>query len=216
MTLESCEVAQGSAEWFEARLGKITASRIADVVTKTRNGYSAARDKYATQVITERISGAPVKMYVTAAMQHGIDTEKEAREFYQEYFGVEVNLVGFVGHPTMGAYAGASPDGLVEPDGLLEIKCPETTTYFDIVHSNTPPEKYVLQCQWQMACTNATWCDLMFYDNRVPPEYCMKVFRIARNDTTIANLESEVEAFNDYVNERIQRVDENLKSITKV
>jgi len=213
--ISGSETKQGSHDWLMSRVGKISASRMADVMAKTKTGYGAARERYASQLIAERISNKPVSQFISAAMQHGIDTEKEAREFYEGFYDCEVKQVGFIEHPTM-VYAGASPDGLVGDDGLLEIKCPETTTYFDVILYDSPPDKYVLQCQWQMACTNTSWCDLMFYDNRVPDEYAHKVFRIYRDEARIEQLEREVENFNDEINRRIGVIDQNLSVITNV
>jgi len=196
------DLEQGSQEWLMARVGKITASRIADLTARTKTGWSSYRETYLMELVCERLTGLPTKTFVTEAMKWGIEKEAEARSFYEEFCDTEVVQCGLVMHPDMD-YAGASPDGLIGADGLLEIKCLTPANHVGILTADKPPEKYIKQCMWQIACTHADYCDLMFYDPRMPDDSVVKIFTIPRSDSYIMELESQVEAFNDLVNERI-------------
>lgn len=188
------EIVQGSPEWKALRCGKVTASRVADVVAKTKTGYSASRANYLAQLIAERLTGSPAESYTNAAMQHGVDTEPEARAAYEFYQGVTVEQVAFVPHPKIDQ-AGASPDGLVGADGLVEIKCPNTATHLETLLGQAVPAKYADQMQFQMACTGRKWCDFVSYDPRMPEHMRMFVRRVARDDKRINDLETEIAGF---------------------
>lgn len=188
------EIIQGSPEWFAARCGKVTASRIADLTAKTRTGWGASRANYEAQLIAERLTGKPAESYTNAAMQWGIDTEPQARDAYCFLHDAEVLEVGFVVHPTM-PDAGASPDGLIGDDGLLEIKCPNTATHISTLLGASVPKKYISQIQFQLACTARQWCDFVSFDPRMPVEMQMYVERIERDDKVIEEMESEVRKF---------------------
>lgn len=188
------EIIQGSAEWHQIRLGKVTSSRVADVMARTKTGYGASRANYAAQLIAERLTGVPAESYVNAAMQHGTDTEPEARAAYEFYQGVTVEQVAFVPHPAI-AEAGCSPDGLVGSDGLVEIKCPNTATHLETLLGQAIPSKYISQVQFQMACTGRKWCDWVSYDPRMPEHMRLFVMRLERDDRQISELETEVNTF---------------------
>ena len=188
------EIIQGSDEWKALRLGKVTASRVADVVARTKTGYGASRANYAAQLIAERLTGVAAESYTNAAMQHGTDTEPEARSAYEFYYGVTVEQVAFVPHPTI-ADAGCSPDGFVGDDGLVEIKCPQTATHLETLLGQSVPGKYEAQMQFQMACTDRSWCDFVSYDPRMPESMRLFVKRIHRDESRITELETEVAAF---------------------
>lgn len=188
------EIVQGSPEWHALRLGKVTASRIADVVAKTKSGYSASRANYMAELIAERLTGIPAEKFTNGAMQWGIDTEAEARDAYSFRADADVEAVGFVEHPKI-PMTGASPDGYVGDDGLVELKCPNTATHFDTLLGGAIPSKYVHQAMWQMACTGRKWCDWVSYDPRVPEEMRLFVYRIKRDDNLIDTLETEVRSF---------------------
>jgi len=185
---------QGSDAWFEARIGKVTASRVADVIAKTKTGYSASRDNYMAQLVCERLTGQKGESFTNAAMQHGTDTEPLARAAYEAHADVLVNEVGFVPHPTI-EMAGASPDGLVGDEGLLEIKAPNTATHIETLLSQTVPSKYNTQMQFQMACTGRSWCDFVSFDNRLPQELQLFVKRVPRDDLFIKQAEAEIVRF---------------------
>lgn len=185
---------QGTEEWFTIRIGKVTASRVADVIAKTKTGYSASRDNYMAQLVCERLTGQKGESFTNAAMQHGTDTEPLARAAYEALKDVLVDEVGFVPHPSIDM-AGASPDGLVGADGLLEIKCPNTATHIETLMSKTVPGKYNTQMQFQMACTGRQWCDFVSFDNRLPEQFQLFVKRVPRDDEFIKQMEDEVVKF---------------------
>lgn len=188
------ETIQGSAEWKRLRLGKVTASRVADLAAKTKSGYSASRANYMAQLIAERLTDTVADAYTNAAMQHGTETEPEARAAYEFYQGVTVEEVAFVPHPKIDQ-AGCSPDGLVDTDGLVEIKCPNTATHLETLLGQAVPAKYETQMQFQMACTGRQWCDFVSYDPRMPENMRLFIKRVKRDDRRIAELESEIAAF---------------------
>jgi putative phage-type endonuclease len=185
---------QRSPEWRAARLGKVTSSRIADVVARTRTGYSTSRANYAAELVCERLTQKAAEGFVSAAMVWGLQKEPEARRLYEFERDVEVRTIGFIDHPRIGM-SGASPDGLVGDDGLVETKCPITAKHIESVLGRTIPVKYLAQMQWQMAATGRAWCDFVSYDPRLPAELRLFVRRIARNETIIAELEREVRGF---------------------
>lgn len=185
---------QGSPEWHQARLGKVTASRVADVTARTKSGYSASRANYAAQLICERLTGQPTESYTNAAMQHGTDCEPKARIAYQFMQDVTVLEEGFIDHPRI-LNSGCSPDGLVGADGMIEIKCPNSATHIETLLGEPVDGKYIKQMQWQMACAGRNWCDFVSFDPRLIPELQIKIIRVARDDAMIRDLEQEVEAF---------------------
>jgi putative phage-type endonuclease len=199
------EIRQGTPEWFQARLGYVTASRVADVVARTKTGWGASRANYMAQLIAERLTGVVAESYTNAAMQWGTETEPQARAAYAFYRDADVTEVGFVLHPTIGE-AGASPDGLVGDDGLVEIKCPETKTHIDTLLGQEVPGKYVIQMQWQMACTGRKWCDFVSFDPRLPEAMSLFVKRVERDDEHIAELEREVIAFLNELRDKVARL----------
>lgn len=196
---------QLSAEWRAARCGKATASKIADIVARTKSGPGASRKNYLAQLVAERLTGVSADGFTNAAMQHGTETEPQARNAYSFYADVDVEEVGFIIHPAIDM-SGASPDGLVGDDGLVEIKCPNTATHIDTLLGRTVPEKYVTQMQWQMACTGRAWCDFASYDPRLPESLRLFVARVNRDDALIATLEGEVRAFLAEVAETVDKL----------
>jgi putative phage-type endonuclease len=199
---------QGSESWFQVRIGKVTASRVADVIAKTKTGYSASRDNYMAQLICERLTGLKGESFTNAAMQHGTDTEPLARAAYEALQDVLVDEVGFVPHPTI-EMAGASPDGLVGEDGLLEIKCPNTATHIETLISKVVPGKYNTQMQFQMACTGRQWCDFVSFDNRLPEMFQLFVTRVPRDEVFIRLIEAEIVQF-------IAELDDKINKLMKV
>jgi len=199
---------QGTEEWFTIRIGKVTASRVADVIAKTKTGYSASRDNYMAQLVCERLTGQKGESFTNAAMQHGTETEPLARAAYEALKDVLVDEVGFVPHPSI-IMAGASPDGLVGEDGLIEIKCPNTATHIDTLLSQTVPGKYNTQMQFQMACTGRKWCDFVSFDNRLPEELQLFVMRVPRDEVFIRLIEAEIVQF-------LAELDDKINKLMKV
>ena len=199
---------QGSESWFQVRIGKVTASRVADVIAKTKTGYSANRDNYMAQLVCERLTGQKGESFSNAAMQHGTETEPLARAAYEALKDVLVDEVGFVPHPSI-EMAGASPDGLVGEDGLIEIKCPNTATHIDTLLSQTVPGKYNTQMQFQMACTGRQYCDFVSFDNRLPEELQLFVTRVPRDEVFIRLIEAEIVQF-------LAELDDKINKLMKV
>jgi putative phage-type endonuclease len=187
-------IEQRSPEWFQLRVGKVTASRMADVVARTKTGWGASRGNYLADLVAERLTGTPASSYTNAAMQWGIDTEPQARAAYEFFQDATVELVGFIDHPRI-PMAGASPDGTVGESGLVEVKCPNTATHIETLLEGTIPEKYLLQMQWQLACMGRQWCDFVSFDPRMPGNMQLFVKRIVRDDKQIAVLETAVADF---------------------
>lgn len=185
---------QGTPEWFAARLGKVSASRVADIIAKTKTGWGASRANYAAELVAERLTGTTAEKYSNAAMVWGTETEPRARSMYEFMRDCDVAEVGTVLHPTIDM-ACASPDGLVGEDGLVEIKCPNTATHIETLLGTTIPLKYVTQMQWQMACTGRKWCDFVSFDPRMPGDMQILITRVARDEAMIASLEQAVVAF---------------------
>ena len=204
---------QRSDDWFAARLGKVTASRIGDVMARTKTGYSASRANYMAQLVVERLTNRKEESYTNAAMQWGTDTEPLARSAYEVAKDVLVKEVGFIDHPTI-TMSGASPDGLVGEDGLIEIKCPNTATHIETVLNNTINGNYRLQMMWQMRCTNRKWCDFVSFDPRMPEELQLKIIRVDYDQAEVAQIESEVIKFLSEVDEKVKKLNEVKNGIS--
>ena len=187
-------MAQGSNEWLDYRLGRVTASRIADLMAKTKSGPSASRKNYMAQLVCERLTGAREDGFKSAAMAHGTETEPEARSAYEFITDCTVAEVGFIDHPRI-YMAGASPDGLVGDDGLLEIKCPTSATHIETLLTGKIDGKYLKQMQFQLACSGREWCDFASYDPRLPAEMQLFVRRIERDGAAIVEIEAAVREF---------------------
>ena len=185
---------QGSQEWLLARCGKVTASRVADIMAKTKSGYSASRGNYMAELVCERLTGVPTDTFKSAAMEWGTAQEPHARAAYEAAGGVLVEEVGFVPHPSI-PDTGASPDGLVKDNGLIEIKCPNTATHIETLLSGKVPDRYNTQMQWQMACTGRVWCDFVSYDPRMPENMRLFLVRVFRDQSAILAMETEVLTF---------------------
>lgn len=196
---------QLSDEWFQARCGKATASRISDVIAKTRSGWGASRANYQAELIAERLTGVPAAGFTSAAMQWGIDTEPQARAAYEFMTDAQVTEIAFIEHPTIGM-SGASPDGLVGDDGMVEIKCPNTATHIDTLLRGVIQDKYLVQMLWQMACSGRDWCDFVSFDPRMPADLALWVKRVPRDQKRIDELEGLVRDFLDETDEKVARV----------
>ncbi len=197
---------QGTVEWLMERIGNVTASRVADVISKLKNGSpSQARETYKMEVLTEVLTGRATEHYVSAAMDFGTENEPLARTCYEMSKGIEVELVGYVKHPSI-PRSGASPDGLMGDDGLVEFKVPNTTTHLRYFLDGVVPEEYKPQMFWQMACTGRKYCDFCSYDPRLPQEYGLFIVRLERDENVIASMELEVIQFIKEVNEMAQQL----------
>lgn len=188
------DVIQGTPEWLAARSGSLGASQVADALAKTKTGWGASRKNLHAQLVTERLTGRPTDSFCSPAMQWGKDCEAQARAMYSFVSGNDVLEIGLALHPTIvGTHA--SPDGLVGDDGCLEIKCPNSSTHIETLTGAGIADRYVKQMQWQMAICERQWCDFVSFDPRLPDEMQLFVQRIERDDTLIAEIETEVTAF---------------------
>jgi putative phage-type endonuclease len=185
---------QGSPEWHSARMGRVTASRVADVLAKTKSGWGSSRANYEAELIAERLTGITQERYTNSAMAWGTETEPQARAAYEFYSDLSVEECGFIIHPKI-KMAGASPDGLIGDDGLVEIKCPNTATHIDTLLNVTVPHKYVVQMLFQMACAGRSWCDFVSYDPRMPEDMRIFIKRIEADQRVIGVMEQEIETF---------------------
>lgn len=196
---------QRSPEWFRARCGLVTASRFADVMAKIKNGESAGRRNYRAQIVCERLTGQPADTYTNAAMQWGTEIEPMARAAYENITGELVEETGFIKHPDL--LAGASPDGLIGNEGLIEIKCPNTATHIDTLLNGVPPG-HIPQVQGQLWITGRKWCDFVSFDPRMPENLRFFSHRVLRDESYIEALSKEVALFIAEINTVIQKLQE--------
>jgi putative phage-type endonuclease len=189
------DIIQGTEEWREIRCGKITASRIADIMARTKSGPSASRKNYVAELAIERLTGVPTESFTSREMQWGTDNEPAARTLYELTQGVTVAEIGFVSHPSM-PFAGCSPDGLVDPGGV-EIKCPNSATHIETLRTRKVPSRYMYQIQWTLDCTKQDWWDFVSYDPRMrKPGLQLFVTRVEPAWDMIVEIRAEVEKVN--------------------
>ena len=198
-------VTQGSEAWHLMRLGKITASRINDVVAMIKTGEAATRADYRIELVCERLTGKPTEGFTNSHMERGIELEPFARSAYEIATATFVDQVAFVDHPRL-KNTGASPDGLVGDEGLIEIKCPAVKTHIKTLVDKKAPSKYMNQMQWQMACTKRLWVDFVSYCPELPENMQLFVKRVERDNGIIAELESKVLEFDEEVEAVIQQL----------
>jgi putative phage-type endonuclease len=200
-------IEQGSEAWMQLRSGKVTASKVSDVMSAiTTAGYR----NYLADLVVERLTGNKTESFTNSAMQWGVDQEPLARAEYEVKTGNFVDQIAFVDHPTIVNF-GCSPDGLVGEDGLIEIKCPNTATHIDYVMQDKVPTKYVPQIQCQLAVTGRKWCDFVSFDPRLPDGLQMLIVRLERDDEYIEKLEDRVIKFLDEVNSAVNGLKEKMK-----
>lgn len=205
------KLVQGSPEWHAARYGNASASRIADIIAKVKGGgYAASRENYLTELVLERF-GIFTESFTNAAMEWGTQTEPLARIAYEAVTGEMVQEVGYVMHPTI-AHAGASPDGLINQDGLLEIKSPNSKTHFEYLLAGEVPAKYKPQMAWQVACTGRQWVDFVSFDPRVPERLQLFCVRYVPDRDYLAMLEEEVIQFLKEVDSKFKQLQEKVDS----
>lgn len=195
---------QRSDAWFAARLGKATASRFHDIMSKTKSGPSAYRKNYKAELVVERLTGEKASSFTSPAMQWGIDNEPIARLAYTAETGNDVEDATFVQHMTL--EAGASPDGYVGEDGLVEIKCPNTATHIETLWTKKVPFQYIAQVQGQLWITGRKWCDFVSFDPRMPSNAQLFITRVERDEDYITSLEDEIVDFLDEVEQDFEFV----------
>lgn len=188
---------QGTDEWKRAKLGYVSGSSVADIMAKGKNGgESISRKKYKTRLVAERLSSSLElqESFSSLAMEWGVKTEAQARQAYEVYANTFVDKTGFWKHPTI-KWLGCSPDGLVGNNGLVEIKCPNTTTHLDYLWADEIPSAYYWQMQCQMWVTNREWCDFVSFDPRMPERSQLFIQRVERDQKMIDEIEIEVMKF---------------------
>ena len=194
---------QRDADWYSARLGKATASRFKDAIAALKSGAPAqAQRDYLTELVVERLTQQPIQRFQNAAMTWGTEQEPAARAAYERVTGRIVEETGFVAHDTL--MAGCSPDGLVDWDGLIEIKCPWNTANHIETLLNGMPAEHIPQVQGQMWITGREWCDFVSYDPRMPAELQLHVQRIQRDPSFIADLEARITSFLQQVGTQVE------------
>jgi putative phage-type endonuclease len=200
-------IEQGTPEWHQMRLGKVSASRMADLLAKTKSGHSASRAKYMAQLLCERMTGQPTEFFTTAAMQRGTEIEPIARAAYEAENFTSVEQVAWVEHPTI-PMAGCSPDGLVGEHGLIEIKCKEIHNHLDSILNDRIDPDHQAQMMWQMCVTGRQWCDYVCFDDRAPEGLQLFVKRLHRDEEKIKQMEDEVRTFLKDLESMIQKLNE--------
>jgi len=188
------DVEQGSAEWIKLRTGLVTASRVADVMAKIKSGEAAGRRNYRSEIVCEILTNRAADHYVSPAMEWGTFNEPFARAAYELEFDVNVDQIGFATHPSIKRF-GASPDGLVGDDGLVEFKCPNTTTHIGWFLEGKVPEEHQAQMLAEMACTGRQWCDFVSFDPRLPKKLRTYCVRYRRDEDKIREMEGKIEDF---------------------
>ena len=193
-TEDRVAVQQGTAEWHQLRLGKVTASRVADILAKTKTGASASKQNYLIELAIQRVTGAIEESYSNSFMQWGTETEPQARVAYEVATGNFVDQVPFVEHPSI-KWFGCSPDGLVGDKGLVEIKCRNSANHWETIKLDEVPKKYWIQMQAQLSCTGKEWNDYVSFDPRMPERSQLYIKRVFRDEEFILDMESEVKNF---------------------
>jgi len=203
-------IVQGTDEWFAARRGKVTASRVADVMARTKSGFAASRSNYKAELLLEILTNTTAVGFVSEAMKWGTEQEPNARALYASTIFDPVVEVGFVDHPDI-LGAGCSPDGLVGDDGLVEIKCPNTATFLEIFLTDNIPQKWLTQIQMQLDCTGRKWCDFVCYDPRMPEGGQIYVQRVERDEMFISTMREMIQTFIKELNEEVEQVKTKIK-----
>lgn len=206
-TEDRIAVEQGTDAWFAMRLGKVTASRVADVMAKTKTGVAASRQNYLIELALQRVTGVFEQGFTTQAMQDGIDREAQARVLYEVTTGEFVDQAPFVDHPTIEGF-GASPDGLVNTNGLCEIKCRGNSGHWEVIKTKEIPKKYWIQQQAQLACTGREWNDYVGYNPNFPDKSKLYVQRVYRDEAFIADMEAQIKQFLIEVEEEVKLMKE--------
>ena len=198
---------QGTDEWLKARLGWTTGSRIVDIMPGVKGKYLASRKNYMAEKVIEILTDESPEHFVSEAMQWGTDTEPLARSAYEAITGNFVDEDGFVPHPTI-PKLGASPDGIVNPDGCIEIKCPNSANHLSTILGSLIKRDYIFQMQCEMMCLDKQWCDFISYDPRMPDNLQIFIQRIPRDEVMITEIEMEVKKFQGELQEMLAKIKE--------
>lgn len=213
--MKSTKLFPGDPEWYFERIGCVTSSRIADVVAKRKRGDGelACRKNLKTQMIAEMLTGDTTNHFVSSAMQWGIDHETQARMEYERRTGATVIPVGLIHHPGL-ERCRATPDGWIKPNGLLEIKCPESWTHTEYLIDGVVPAQYIPQMMWQMACggPEIEFVDFSSFDPRVKKEDAqMFIRRLDRDERAIGEMEDAAVQFLEELAVKAETAMNNIK-----
>jgi putative phage-type endonuclease len=201
-------IEQGSEAWKLLKVGKVSASRMAELLAKTKTGaFAASRAKYMAQLLCERMTGEPTEFFTSQAMQRGTEIEPVARAAYEAENLTSVEQVAWVEHPTI-PMAGCSPDGFVGEHGLVEIKCKEIHNHLDSILNDRIDPDHQAQMMWQMCVTGRQWCDYVCFDDRAPEGLQLFVKRLHRDEEKIKQMEDEVRTFLKDLENMIQKLNE--------
>lgn len=201
-------IEQGTDEWHAMRLGKVTASQMVKIMMKPD---AAGYQNYRAQLVCERLTGRATETFKSAAMQHGNDTEPQARAMYIMTTGRMVEQIAFVDHPTI-EMSGCSPDGLIDEDGLIEIKCPQPAEHIRTITVGAIKRQYALQMQWQMACTGREWCDFVSFCPDLPDDLALHIERVQIDPGQVRELEASAQAFLDGVSDLLSTLQQRRAS----
>ena len=202
-TEDRIAVQQGTPEWHQLRLGKVTASRVADILAKTKTGPSASRQNYLIELALQRTTGIIQESYSNSAMEWGTQTEPQARVAYEVKSGNFVDQVPFIDHPNI-EWFGCSPDGLVSDRGLVEIKCMQPKGHWEVIKTKEIPKNYWIQQQAQLSCTNREWNDYVGFNPIFPDKSQLFIKRTYRDEVFITEMELEIKKFLDEVEVEVQ------------
>lgn len=202
---DSINVIQGSDEWKLAKLGHVSASSIADVMAKVKSGEAITRRKYKVRLVAERLTGKIGESYTNPSMEHGVVTEPLAKVAYEVKTSSFIDNTGFWKHPTI-KWVGCSPDGLIGETGLVECKCPNTTTHIDYLFADQIPTEYYKQIQCQLWVMQREWVDFISFDDRLPQKKQLFIKRAYRDEELIKEMEKEVIIFLDEVEQMMEKL----------
>jgi len=197
-----------SPQWLPARVGLATASLFPKIMARTKTGWAASRDDVKKQLVAERLTGIKTEVFVTEAMNHGIEQEAPACDLYSIRTGTILERSGLYLHPTI-EFLGGSPDREIGTDGLLECKCPTSKTHLNWLIGKTLPQDYVPQMLIQLACTGRKWCEFISYDPRMPEKQQLFIARFEPTAAEIAKAEEEAALFLKEVDDLFRLVTEN-------
>ena len=201
------ELIQGSDSWFKARMGKITASKLSDLMKKTKYGESTYKTRLRMELAIERITGKSASPnFMNQAMHDGVEREPDARTLFEAITGKEVALCGSFDHPDV-VNTSASPDGLIRgEDAVLELKCPTHVTHAKNLLSDKMPKNYEYQVQWQIACTGSEYAYFASYHPDFPKDLRLKFVKVEKDVKLIAELEKAVREFDVEVEDLINKI----------
>ena len=207
------ELIQGSEEWFAARLGKITASRLNDLMKKTKYGESQYITRLRMELAIERITGKQANIVtMNKAMHDGVEREPDARKLFEATTGKDVALCGSFNHPYLPNTA-ASPDGLLrDENAILEIKCPTAITHANNLLSDKMPKNYVYQVQWQIACTESDYGYFCSYHPDFPSPQKLKWMKVDKDEKIIGELVNRVRDFDIEVHDLVVKLSQEPKN----